>query len=124
MKNIVIYNPLNGSISRLAHCQDEDAELQARPDEVFVIVEELPPIVDYKIQHYVDNGEVLPRPECPVTLAGNVLSNVVIPSAMWINGTAYALTEDTVTLDFTNPGKYKIQIESWPYRTGEFEITI
>lgn len=73
---------------------------------------------------YVAEGAVVDRPANPATLNGLVLSGVPVPSTLSINGTPYAITEDTVNLTFPNIGTYKLLLVCWPYLDTSWEINV
>lgn len=73
--------------------------------------------------HYVFNGALLLRPACPATLAGVTLSNVPTPSVITVNGVDYECEDDTVELEFDQPGTYAVIVHAFPYLEGEFEVT-
>lgn len=72
--------------------------------------------------HWVDNGEVLPRPTNPTELLGFVLSNVPTPATIKIDAEEYQTAVSTVELEFAAPGSYKVKVMSWPYLDKEFAI--
>lgn len=123
MVNFVRYYAASGQIFASGHCKHEDTLREPVPDAGHgtIVVNELP--LDITAV-YVVSGQVVPRPDYPATLTGNALSGIVVPTAMKVNGNYYDVQEDTVTLDFPNPGVYKIELESWPYKNVSFEITI
>lgn len=71
---------------------------------------------------YVADRTILPRPACPATLAGSTLSGMPVPSTLFINDKPFAITEDSVTLAFPNPGVYHLRLVAWPYLDGHFEV--
>jgi len=76
---------------------------------------------DYGALHYVVNGQVLPRPDCPAVLDGSALANVPAGSVIIINGQGYDCPEGgTVELEFDQPGQYTIRVTGWPYLDKEF----
>jgi hypothetical protein len=71
---------------------------------------------------YVLNGEVIPRPDNPTTVSGQLLENVPVPATVIINGTSYEANEPEVELGFSQPGTYVIQVVAWPHLDKEFSI--
>lgn len=71
---------------------------------------------------YVLNGEVTDRPINPMVVSNNILSDMVHPCTIAINGTEYPCDEETAELDLFHPGIYKIKVTVWPYLDREFTI--
>lgn len=71
---------------------------------------------------YVQDGQVLDRPENTATLSGLTLLNVPVPSTIQIGTEFYESTEDTVELEFNLPGTYKVKVISWPHLDKEFTV--
>jgi hypothetical protein len=53
-----------------------------------------------------------------------VLTAVPFPSVLHINGQAYDVDEDTIDLEFSNPGAYRLKLICWPYLDGEWVIHV
>lgn len=71
---------------------------------------------------YVEAGNIKPRPACSAVLTGNVLSGLPIPSLIGINREEYLCTEESVHLEFNQPGRYRVTVRAWPQMDKEFEI--
>ena len=73
-------------------------------------------------KYYVKNGKATLRKKNPCQVDGHKLFNVPVASDIWINEGKYCCDENTVELEFDQPGSYSIRVESWPYLDTEFEI--
>lgn len=73
---------------------------------------------------YVLDRTIVPRPPCPASFAGSVLTGLPVPCTLTINGQVYDVTEATVTLDFPHPGLYEIRVACWPYLNATFSVRI
>lgn len=71
---------------------------------------------------YVLDRTITPRPPCPAVLAGSTLSGMPVPSTLFINDKPFAITEDSATLTFANPGVYRLRLVCWPYLDGIFDV--
>ena len=73
-------------------------------------------------QHYVVDGRVLNRPECPAKLSGTTLTDVPAPCMIRVDGRPYDCDDSTVELDFDQPGTYQVWVEAFPYKIARFEV--
>lgn len=71
---------------------------------------------------YILNGEVTDRPVNPLIVSDNVLSGLIHPCTIAINGTEYHCESSTATLELFHPGSYKVKVSVWPYLDREFTI--
>lgn len=71
---------------------------------------------------YVLDRTIVPRPVCPATLSGTVLSTMPAPCTLFINAVPYEVDEDTVTLTFPRAGTYRLRVVAWPHLDGNFVI--
>ena len=76
----------------------------------------------YDTDHYVYSGAVMPRPYNPASLTGKVLTDLPVPSTIYVNGQPYDCLEPTVELEFDQPGTYRVRVECWPYLDKEFTV--
>lgn len=74
--------------------------------------------------HYVLDGELIKRHAQATTLTGLWLTNLPIPSTLYIDGTAYLVDQFTVELDFPLPGTYSLRVEAFPYLDWTAEVTV
>ena len=72
--------------------------------------------------YYVKHGKAVKRPKNPCYADGQTLLNVPVPCVVWVNDTKYECDENTIDLEFDQPGTYVIRVQSWPYLDAEFEI--
>lgn len=73
---------------------------------------------------YILDQQVVPRPPCPAILEGLDLSDLPVPCLITINGKPYSTERQALTLNFPNPGKYRLVISAFPYLDGSFEVTV
>lgn len=71
---------------------------------------------------YIVAGHVMPRPENTAYLEGTTLKNVPAPSILKINGKSYPCSDTRVDLEFTYPGVYVIEIDSFPHKPARFTV--
>lgn len=72
--------------------------------------------------YYVVAGQVMPRPENTAFLDGTVIKNLPVPSTLKINGKSYPCADTRVDLEFTYPGVYVIEIDSFPHKPTRFTV--
>lgn len=71
---------------------------------------------------YIVAGQVMPRPENTAFLDGTVIKNLPVPSTLKINGKSYPCADTRVDLEFTYPGVYVIEIDSFPHKPAKFTV--
>lgn len=71
---------------------------------------------------YVEDGNVVRRPENPARLDGYTIRDLPVPSEIIIQGTSYPWADPTAELDFTAPGRYVVQVKSFPYLDTQFMV--
>lgn len=71
---------------------------------------------------YAHNGKLTVRPANPATLDGMTLRNLPHGTIVHINDTPYVCDDGYAELEFTQPGKYKVRVECWPYLDKEFTV--
>lgn len=74
--------------------------------------------------HYVSSDAVLERPTQATALDGLTLTDLPAPCTLWIDSTAYSITEPTVTLDLPLSGAYPLRVEAWPYIDWTGSVTV
>ncbi len=72
--------------------------------------------------YYVVAGQVMPRPENTAYLEGAVIKNLPAPSILKINDKSYSCADTRVDLEFTYPGVYVIEIDSFPHKPARFTV--
>jgi hypothetical protein len=82
--------------------------------------------------HYFQSNEPIKRPDNTSTISENTviandfdiiqLSNIPVPSKIYINNDSYDVIEEIVELTFGTPGTYKLRIEAFPYLPWEETI--
>jgi hypothetical protein len=73
------------------------------------------------VTHYVVNGEVIPRPEFPISQLDDTLTVPIgtefsIYGPVFISGVA---TDGILEFEFSEPGRYIIHLSLWPYKDAE-----
>ena len=71
---------------------------------------------------WVQRGSIKRKLSNPSEIKGNVIEGVPENSTIFINGVSYSEITGRVELEFDQPGKYHIRVESWPYLDKEFTI--
>ena len=74
--------------------------------------------------HWINAGSVEARPMNPAALQGETLTSLPVPCTIYIDGTAYACTDDTAELSFPYAGTFALQVKAWPYLDAAFEVTV
>ena len=75
------------------------------------------------ITHYILDGELMERPDSPVTRTDLTLHDVPTGATLFINGESYA-AEGTVELEFALMGTYTLKVECFPYLDWTDEVTV
>jgi hypothetical protein len=73
--------------------------------------------------HYILNGQVTERPASPVTLTDLTLNNLPVGGDLFIDGTRYEITDETVELEFPLPGTFNLRVERFPYLDWTGSVT-
>ena len=73
---------------------------------------------------WVSGGLVAHRPANPAALTGTTLTNLPTPCTVYIDGTAYACTDDHVELDLAVAKVYTIKVEAFPVQDAIFELSV
>ena len=117
-----VIHDASGRILRYGDCQEETLDYQHKEtgETILVGTGTFNDYVD------IDSGTILSRPENPCNLNGSTLTDVPMPCTVQINGVDYEVDDEdnTLELDFTNPGVYKVVIKVFPYLDKEIEISI
>lgn len=104
----VLYDPSNGRILSRASCSPEALPqlLSFHNTESYLQTTAL-------TEHcYVDlqTLSVVAQQANPMSVNGNVLSNVPVPSTLKIEGASYEVTESSVTVEMPTPGRYRFRL--------------
>jgi len=120
---IIVYRADNGEITRVVSAPDAEADRNVGPGESFLLS---PRAADWRTQ-YVVGGEVVAKPATPVSLAGDTLQGLPVPSLVVIQSALSRQTfySDAATqqLTFTYPGEYRIWVQAPGFLDGEFTYT-
>lgn len=115
----VVYKEVSGEILKTLFMPETDVHMNYDEEggERYITGE------GYYERHYVHEGEIVPRPENPTVLEGQVLIDVPSDSMIRIDGMSYKSSEGgDIELSFNVPGIYIVRVESFPYLEKEFEI--
>jgi hypothetical protein len=116
----VLYEP-NGRLSmRFTGTDSDGANTAANNGKPLLKVDER---LNPELQ-YVAGGAIADRPPNPAVLTGTTLTNVPVPSTLWIDDTSYPVTDPTVELDLTLPGTYQLRLESFPPQDAAFTVVV
>lgn len=109
MKNFVIYDA-TGRILRTGTCMDGDFEKQVIFEE-----EQVAEGVGHWDTHYVEEGVLKLRPDNPsqleITPAGFTLTEVPIPSHIYVGDQEYYCNDGVAEVELPHPGYYRIRVE-------------
>ena len=74
--------------------------------------------------HYILDGEPTERPPSPVTLTDLTLHNLPTGGVLFIDGTRYEITDETVELEFPLPGTFALRVECFPFLDWTDEVVV
>lgn len=115
----IIYNETTGEIIRTVSCPLHELHMQEQDGEDSMLVDEYLPDELF----FVFEGQVVPRPPMPITVNGNVLSDVPVGAELRIDNAIYPVTSNTVELEFPVPGVYRVELKMFPYLPFQLEVT-
>lgn len=75
-----------------------------------------------EVTEYIKEGVPHPRPEMGAYLSGDKLKGVVKGTKVTIDGKEYEADGSAITLSFSLPGTYRIQLQLWPYQDQEVTV--
>lgn len=82
----------------------------------FIGVARMPSLTDEMIV----NGELVPRPEMPTRLDGNVLRDVPLGAHLTINGESFPVEDTEIELEGPPGETLEIHLYLWPYKEKRF----
>lgn len=116
-----IFDTLTGHIAQICTTPDpSEITPILQSGQSFVAV----PSTCTDISHYVQNDKATPRPAQPTALDGTTLRGIPGPSTVYINTEPYPCDDQTVELEFDQPGTYTVRVEVWPYLDKEFTVEV
>jgi hypothetical protein len=124
------YDPTTGRLLRYAAgmVKQEHAE-SVYPDSDQAILIYVGPTTIHHQFVYIDltdpdNPTPTERPPSPVTLTDLTLQHLPVGGDLFIDGTRYEITDETVELAFPLPGTYALRVESFPFLDWTGSVTV
>lgn len=99
------------------HSRTIYSDIDPDPEDGIIVPREVKPSIEYYA-----NGEILLKPESPITVDGCVLTNIPNPTTITVDGVSYVITDYSLELEFDTPGTHKIYIHGFPFLDKEFTI--
>lgn len=116
MPEYTLYNATTGAITSRIFVSEQDLNINIPEGQQYI-----PGYYD-ALEYYISNGVPLKKQKMNVTISGNTISGLPIPSVATIEGQSYTITDGVMILDTTMPGPYKVHLSSVPYL--DYEVTI
>ncbi len=68
------------------------------------------------------DGKIAARPASTAVLVGMTLTSLPVPCEITIDGEAYACTDASCDLEFSNAGSYAVTVRAFPYLDKTFSV--
>lgn len=116
--NILVFNIATGAIAKSVCCQDGNEDSQTEDGQAWI---EHDPVDNGKF--YVNDGDVIQRPQLQEVVSGTIISNLPNPTTVWVRCDQYEVNDGVAELQFSLPGIYSVRLVSFPYQEKTVEVT-